>query len=588
MRPIARLRPGATLRDAQAQVEAVAMDWRQRYPIAKTADHHVRLVAMSEDLVGDVRPAILALLGAVLFVLLIACANVANLLIVRAIARGREMAVRAAIGGSRWRIVSQLLAESLLLAGIGTLLGLGLAYGSVRLLLALGPEDLPRLTHVAIDARVLGFSMAAGFLTAVTCGMLPAIRASRPNLMDALRQSSSTAGLRAGRSIRNVVVIGEVALSVALLIGSGLMIRSFIRVQHSDPGFKPGGVVTFLLPARGQKPEERVGFVRQVRERLQALPGVTGVTAGTALPLDGSVANGRIGPEGAVADQTLYRQANFKAVLPEYFETLQTRLIAGRTFTDADSVPNRKLIVIDEKVAVRLFPNGNAIGQRVASRVTTPEAELFEVVGVVAHQRHESTAVDGLDSIFFTDGYFGGGVVGRWAVRTSGEPAQMGPIIRAAITEIDPKATIAELQPMTALVDKSEASMRFSVLLIGIFAAVAAIMAAVGLYGVLSTIVRQRTAEIGMRMVLGAPRGRIFSQIIGEGLRLSTAGVIVGLAAAAGLTRVVTRLLVGVSPTDPATFVTITALFLVIAALASWMPARRAPGLDPNAALREE
>jgi len=588
MRAIARLKPGATIQEAQGQAEALSAVWRERYPIAKTANHHVRVVSMHDDLVGDVRPAILALLGAVLFVLLIACANVANLLVVRAAGRGREIAVRAAIGGSRWRIVRQLLAETLLLATLGTVFGLALAYAGVRLLLALGPEDLPRLGEVAIDPRVLLFATCAGLLTALACGVLPAVRASRPNLMDVLRQSGGNSGLRAGRVVRNAVVIVEVALSFVLLIGSGLMIRSFIAVQRVDPGFDPKGVLTFLLPPRGQKPADRVQFIRQVTERLHALPGVTGVTAATLLPLDGGVANGRIGPEAAIADQSLYRQADFDAVLPEYFETLGTRLVAGRTFTEADNAGNQKLVIIDEKIAARLFPKESPIGKRVASRVNTPEAELFEVVGVVAHERHETMAADGFDGMYFTDGYFGGGAVGRWAVRTSGDPTLLAGPIRAAIAELDPKATLAEVQPMTTFVEKATAPMRFSVLLIGIFAAIAVLMAAVGLYGVLSTVVRQRTAELAMRMILGAPSGQIFSLVVGEGLRLSAVGVVAGLIVAFGVTRLMTKLLVGVTPSDPSTFGAITVLFFVIATIASWMPARRAAALAPNEAIREE
>jgi putative ABC transport system permease protein len=588
LRPIARLKQGATIEEARVQTEALAAEWRQRYPIAKTADHHVRVVAMHDDLVGDVRPTILALLGSVVFVLLIACANVANLLVVRASGRAREIAVRAAIGGSRWRIVRQLLAESLLLAAMGTALGLALAYGGVRVLLALGPEDLPRLEAVAIDLRVLVFAMFAGLLTAVACGLMPAVRASRPNVMDVLRQSAGGDGLRAGRRSRNAVVVIEVALSFVLLVGSGLMIRSFIAVQHADPGFDAKGVLTFILPPRGQKPEERAVFVRQVRDRLHTLAGVTNVSAGTGVPLDGSVANGRIGTESALADQTLYRQANFKAVLPEFFETLRTRLIAGRTFTDADNATNQKLIVIDDKIAARLFPQGSAVGHRVVSRVTTPEPETFEVIGVVAHQRHESPAADGFDGMYFSDGYFGGGAVQRWIVRTSGDPALIAPAVRAAIAELDPKAAIAELQPMSVSVDKATAPMRFTVLLIGIFAVIAVAMAAVGLYGVLSTIVRQRTAELSMRMILGAPSRRIFSSVVGEGLRLSAVGIVAGVLLALVVTRMMGGLLVGVTSSDPATFGAITALFLAIVVLASWFPAWRASRLEPSVAVREE
>ena len=325
-----------------------------------------------------------------------------------------------------------------------------------------------------------------------------------------------------------------------------------------------------------------------MRERLAALPGVRSVTAATGLPLDGTVANARWGREAALSDPSLYKQADFKALAPNYFETLETPLIAGRTFTDADTATNNKVIIIDERVAAKAFPDESPIGKRLVARVTTPEPEVFEIIGVVGHQRNASLAVDGPEAMFFTDGYFGGGAVGSWALRVDGDPARLVGPVRAAVTEIDPKATLADVQPMNALVDKAMGPTRFAVTLIGVFAMIAIVLAGVGLYGVVSTVVRQRTAEIGMRMVFGAARGSIFGLVLREGLRLSAVGVGAGLVVAFVMTQFMSKLLVGIKPTDPITFASITALFFAIAALACWVPAYRAANLDPMVALREE
>jgi putative ABC transport system permease protein len=594
-RVIARLKPGVTLEQAEANVEGIATDLRAHFPIKQTAGLHFHVVPMHGDLVKDVRPALLTLMGAVLLVLLIACANVANLLVVRASGRGQELAIRAAIGGSRWRLVRQLLVESLLIAGAGTALGLLLARAGIRALLALSPENLPRIDGVGIDPSVLAFSAIAGLITAVACGIVPALRASRPDLMDVLRQCGRSPGLRGGRLLRNGVVVTEVALSFVLLVGSGLMVRSFSALQRVDPGFDANGVLTFLMPARGQKPEERDLFLREVRERLRALPGVQAVSAATPLPLDGSSANGRWGPEAAAANPSLYLQADAKIVLPGYFETLRTRLIAGRTFTEADNASAAKLMIIDDRLAAKAFPNQEnpsqyAVGRRLLSRISTPDAELFEIVGVVAHQRHASLAADGPEGMFFTDGYVGHGAASRWIVRAAGggDPSRLTSAVRAAMLAIDPKATLAEVRPMSALVDRAQAPLRFAMLLMSLFGGVAALLAAIGLYGVLSTVVRQRTAELGMRMVFGAERGRIFTLVIGEGLRLSAAGIAIGFIAALGFTQVMRSLLVGVTPADPLTFAAMAALFFIVAALACWLPAQRAAALDPIVALRND
>jgi putative ABC transport system permease protein len=330
-----------------------------------------------------------------------------------------------------------------------------------------------------------------------------------------------------------------------------------------------------------------------VRERLLAIPGVSGATAATPLPLDGTLTNGRWGTETAASDPSQFRQANFHGVLPGYFETLHTRLVAGRFFTEADNHIDQttdlpRQIIVDENLAALAFRGEPAVGQRLLLRITTPAAEWYEVIGVVGHQRHSSLAAAGPEAIFVPNGHFGHGFAGRWAVRTNGDPNQIVAAVRAAVAQVDPRAPLAEIQPMTAFVDKAMAPIRFTTTLIGIFAAVALVLAAVGLSGVLSTIVRQRTAEIGMRMVFGAPRSSILNLIVGEGLKLSAAGIVIGLAGAFATTRVMASMLVGIAPTDPLTFAAIVALFGIIAVTASWLPARRASRLDPMAAIREE
>jgi putative ABC transport system permease protein len=594
LRVIGRLKPKVTVQRAQAEADRVAADLRQAFPAKQAAGLYFNVVPMFEDIVSGVRPAILSLMAAVGFVLLIACANVANLLVVRASARSRELGVRAAIGASRWQLVRQMLAESLAIAGIGTALGLVLARAGVRVLTMMGPRDLPRLDAVTIDPIVLTFAIVAGFTTAVLCGLVPALRASRADVMDVLRAvGGRAAGLRGGRGLRHGVVVAEVALSFILLVGAGLMLRSFVALGQVHPGFDPNNVLTFSLPAPFPQPAQRAAFKKQVRERLGAIPGVAGVTAAVPLPLDGLFFNGRWGTEAALADATQFRQANIHIIMPGYFETLRTRLIAGRSFTEADNdvdlrTNQPKQLVIDDMVAARAFPNESAVGKRLVVRITTPEPEVFEVIGVVAHQRHSSLAVPGRESIYFADGYLGHGAASRWAVRTSGDPNLIAPAVRAAVREVNPRAAVAEVQPMTAFVDKAMAPIRFTTTLIGMFAFVAVVMAAIGLYGVLATVVRQRTAEIGMRMVFGAPRASILTLIVGEGMKLSAGGIVIGLVAATMVTRVMTSMLVGVSPTDPLTFASIVLLFVAIAIAASWIPARRAARLDPMVALRED
>jgi predicted permease len=383
--------------------------------------------------------------------------------------------------------------------------------------------------------------------------------------------------------------MAEVALSFVLLIGCGLMVRSFVALQHTNPGFDPTGVLTFLAGPQAETDTARAVFMRQLRERLAGLPGVSAVTAAFPMPLDGSIANVRWGTEEAATDASKFQQAQIHIVLPGYFEVMRTKLIAGRAFTEADNRDSAMVVIIDRKLAAKAFPGQSAIGKRLFIRSRGQEAEWLEVIGVVEHERHDSLLVrEGREGTYFTDGFFGHGAAGNWAVRTTGDPTRLAPAVRAAVAEVDPRLPVADLRPMQALVDQAMGPTRFALVLIGVFAAIAAILAAVGLYGVLSTTVRQRTAEIGVRMAFGAPHRSIFALLIGEGLKLSAAGVALGMIAAFLLTRVMTSMLVGVGATDPMTFGAIVVVFFAIAVVASWIPARRAAGLQPTIALREE
>ena len=586
---VGRLKPGVTLDRAQAEGDAASVAEQRIDKIAATADLHYRMEPMQRHLVAEVRPAILALMGAVIFLLLIACANVANLMLVRASLRERELAVRTALGGGWWRLVRQMLVEALLLASFGTAFGIGLAWFGISELRAIAPANLPRLDTIGLDPSVLIFTTLVGLVAAVLFGVAPALRTARPDVMHVLRASGRTASLGGGRQLRNSVVVAEVALSFVLLIGSGLMIRSFQALQRIDPGFDPHSLLTFQLQGNlGRNNDDRAAAIRQIHDRLAALPGVQAVTASFPFPLTGGFTPIRWGLEPALADPSKFQAVDFQVVLPGYFDALRTPLLAGRVFTEADSAPDRKIVIVDQMLADKAFPHQSAIGKRILVRVNTPQPEWVEIIGVVAHQRQTSLAQAGREQVYFTDGFLGHGFVGRWGVRTAGSPAQFGPQVRAAITRVNPNLLITDLMSMEDHVEKAQAGTRFSLLLIGVFAIIAVLLAGVGLYGVLSTVVRQRTSEIGVRMALGAPPSRIFNLVVGQGLRLSAAGIAAGFLAALALTRVMTTMLIGVQPTDPITYGAMVGLFLVIAAIASWIPAYRASGLDPTTALREE
>jgi putative ABC transport system permease protein len=587
---VGRLRPGVTPGQAQAESEKVAASERAQFPIMGTADYHIRVEPMRQHMVAEARPAILALMGSVIFLLLVACANVANLLLVRASLRNRELAVRAALGANRWRLMSPILAEAVWLAALGTFGGFALAWVGIKELRSLAPADLPRLDAITIDTSVLAFTGIAGLAAAILFGVTPALRASRPRLMNVLRGIGRNTGLGTGSITRNIVVTAEVALSFVLLVGSGLMFRSFLELLRIDPGFDSRNLLTFVLNGNNDAttPEANAAFVRQVEDRLHAIPRVESVTGSFPFPLASGYSPIRWGKGDALGDPSKFQAADFQIVMPGYFETMKTALLSGRTFTDADNAPERRLIMIDDALARKAFPGESAVGQRILIRLKTPEPEWMEIIGVVAHVRQTSLAIPGREQIYFTDGYGGPGGVNSWTLRVAGDPTGYASQVRAAIKDVSPRLLVTDLQPADELVDHAQAQTTFSLLLIGVFAVIAGVLAAVGLYGVLSTAVRQRTAEIGVRMALGAGRQNIFRLIVGQGLKLTVVGVAIGVVAALMLTRLMTKMLVGVKPTDPVTFAAMMLLFFAIATASSWIPATRAAGVDPNKALRED
>jgi predicted permease len=587
-RVIARLKPGQTVATARGQLDALGADLREKFPIKKSAGVYFRVEPMQENLVADVRSIVLALMGAVFFVLLIACANVANLILVRTSRRERELAVRAALGGSRARLVRQMLAEALVLAAGGSVLGFALADFGVKLLLQIGPANLPRVEDVQLDPTVLVFTILAGLTAAAVFGVVPALRASRPDLIGVLRQSGRMSELGGGRILRNGVVMAEVALAFVLLIGSGLMFRSFVTLANTNPGYDPTGIETFSVGFNRRTPEERQAWVNLAHEKLAAIPGVTGVTYMFPLLLDGVTSNLRYGTESAVTDPATFKQADLHIVTVGSFDVMRTRILAGRDFTEPENIPASHAIMVDSLLAAKIFPGESAVGRRLFMRSRGNDPEWMDIIGVVQHQRHDGLATDGREAVYMTDGEFGFGSGSSFALRTSGDPAALASAARAAIAAVDPLAPVADMKPLTDYVDMARAPTRFALILIGIFAGIAVILSGIGLYGVLSTVVRQRTAEIGVRMALGSSKQDIFRLVIGQGMKLSLSGIALGLASAFALTRVMRSMLVGVAPTDPATFAAVALLFCAIAALACWLPARRAAGLDPITALRDE
>ncbi|HXG67386.1 MAG TPA: ABC transporter permease [Blastocatellia bacterium] len=591
-RGVARLQPGVPIEQADAVLEAIARRLEQEFPESR-AGWTNRAIFLHEFIVGpQLQSALLVLLGAVAFVLLIACVNVANLLLARAATREREIAIRIALGSSRLRLIRQLLTESLLLATLGGGIGFLLAVWGVDLLKVIAPQDVPRLEEIGLDSRVLIFTLVVSLLTAIAFGLLPALQASKTDLNEALKEGGrGLTGGKRGRRVRNLLVVSEIVLSLVLLIGAGLMVRSFLRLQQVDPGIKVDRLITMRLNAPGIRYPDSpkvIAFYQNIMERVRATPGVQSAAISSALPLGGGgfylgrvfLIEGR--PEPPAAPD---HPAQWNVISPGYFHTMGMALLKGRDFDERDTADSNPVIIINETLARRMFPNEDPLGKRIRS--WRDENKLREIVGVVQDTRYfgREDELRGLVYVPHTQNAWRPLVL---SARTSGDPAGMVDALRSAIWSVDKDLAIANVKTMDTILHESVAPQRFNMLLLAVFAIVAFVLAVIGIYGVLSYTVAQRSHEMGIRIALGAQAGDVIRLVLAQGLKLTLTGVGVGLAIAFALTRVMSSLLYEVSATDPLTFAAVAGLLAGVALLASYLPARRATKVDPLAALRHE
>ena len=585
---IGRLKPGVTVQQAGVEMKTISERLAKQYPDA-SADESAEVTPLLERVVGsEVRRALLTLLAAVGVVVLIACANVANLLLVRASVRDKEIAIRTALGAGRRRLVGQMLVESVILALAGGILGIGLAQLALIPIRTLSAGSIPRVNDISTDGTVLAFALGLSLLTGILFGLAPAWQAARAGVAGVLKEGGRSSVTSGGRWMRSGLLVVEMALSIVLLVGAALLIRSFDRLTNVDPGFRADGVLAFRvsLPDGGYKEDhQRIAFFDTLLGKLQGVPRVTAAGMVQTLPMRGGYflsfsVRGRPAPKPAEQPS-----ANHRVVSPGYFAALGIPLLRGRTFTDRDVEKSPMVAVVDEAFVRRHFPNEDPIGQGIdIGNGTDGFYEIVGVVGTVHYLGLETTPnptmyVPYKQDVFST----------MWIVaRTDGDAAQLAAPARQAVREVDPGLPAYSLSPLRNIVSESVGQRRFSMLLLGLFAAIALFLAAVGLYGVVAYTVTQRTQEIGVRMAIGAQRGDVLSMVVGGGMKLALAGVALGLIAAFGLSRLMATLLFQVEPSDPVSYGVTALVLLVVAALACYVPARRATRVDPIVALRQE
>jgi predicted permease len=589
---IARIKTGVTLKQAQAEMETIAARLAKQYPRSNTR-LGATVTPLHEEIVGDIKPALLILAGAVGFVLLIACANVANLLLARAAAREKEIALRLALGASRSRLTRQFLTESVLLAFLGAGAGLLLALAGVRVLKTFDPSMILQIQAINIDGTVLLFTASIALLTGIVFGLAPAMHALDSNLNDSLKEGGRDSAVsRKGNRLRGLLVIGEVAVSFILLVGAGLLINSFLHLRNLDPGFRADHLLTTkvdLSEVKYPDGERRSVFFDEALRRIHALPGVQSVAVAGNLPLTYNGDSASIAVEGIPdppPDQ--WPDVIYRAIGPGYFSAMGISRIRGRDFTDQDKADSKKVVMISEKTAQHYWPGQDPIGKRLKPGSTTSDGPWREVIGVVKDVRQNDFIAQPKMQMYLPYRQMKDVAANALVVRTSVEPMSLATSVRNAIWAVDKDQPVADIDTMDHIVTEAIARQRFSMLLLGIFAAVALMLAAVGIYGVMSYSVAQRTHEIGIRMALGARRADVLQMTVKQGLKLVSVGMVLGLVAAFLLTRVLASLLFGISATDPITFFGISVVLLSVAILASYVPALRATKVDPIIALRAQ
>ncbi len=589
---IGRLKEGVSRDEAQAEMDLISKIVEENFPspTLKNVDRSIKVIPIFEEMVKDIRTALLILFGAVGFVLLIACANVANLLLARATARYREFAIRAAVGAGRGRIIRQLLAESIMLAVIGGGMGLLFALWGVDILKAIGPEDLPRLKDVAVDSEVFAFVVGISVLTGLIFGLAPAIKASKVDLNEALKEGATKSSAGFGRrGVGNLLVVAEIALAIVLLIGAGLLVKSFARVMQNDLGIDTENVLTLALslpPSRYPKPDQQATFYQQAIERLGAIPEAEVVAASSGLPLAQKhllafpftiegVEMQMGGPDSLLSITT---------ATPNYFEAMGIPLVEGRDFADQDRKGNTQVIVISQAMAKRFWPDQSAIGKRLTLAI---DKGPREVVGVVGDTRQfgVETFLPLESYLPYQQSFFG---LNNLVVRTKADPTTLIAAVRGEIQSIDQDLPVYDIKTMEQRLSLSVSKRRFTAVLLSAFAAIALLLAGIGIYGVISYSVSQRMREMGIRLALGARPADILMLVLKKGFALSLVGLALGIGAALALTRLMSSLLYEVSPTDTAIFVMISAGLLVVTLAACILPARRAMRVEPNLALRHE
>ena len=586
LRPVAKLKSGVTIEQAQAEVEAIARQFQTLYP-KTNANQSLFLMPLQERLVGNIKLMLLVMLGAVGFVLLIACANVANLLLARAASRQKEIAVRESLGASRGRIVRQLLTESLMLALLGSGFGVLLAQWGVRLLVTLSAGYIPRADEININAPVLVFTLAITLLTGLFFGLVPALQSTRLDLTATLKEGGKRAGggPQSRRTLK-LLVMGEVSLAVVLLSGAGLLVNSFIRLQQVSLGFDEKNLLTAKidLPNPYAQPEKKTQFFEQLQQRVAALPGVEAVGFITELPLAKQSADFRFKIEGRSSQITEQKiSADIRNVNRDYFRAIRIPLLRGRNFTEEEVHENALVALISEVFARRYFSDEDPLGAYI--RMDLPDAQPAQIIGIVGDVRHRGLDGDLRQTIYFPSLRLG---YSNLVIRTATDPASLAAAVRHEVTAIDPNQPVANVKMMEQWVSEAVAQPRFRTFLLGGFSAVALILAVVGIYGVMSYAVTQRTHELGIRMALGAQRRDVLTLIMAQGLKLALLGVGFGLVASVVLTRWMESLLFGVRPTDPLTLGVTASGLLCVALVACWLPARRATKLDSMVALRHE